>query len=290
MTRSNVDVVVCVHNALEDVKHCLRALAKTTYDGALRFVIVDDGSSATTARYLQRFAEQEPRAHLLRREEASGYTVAANTGLADTSAELVVLLNSDTIVPPLWLDKMVRVFECCPDVGIVGPLSNAASWQSVPLRSAPEGGWAINALPEGVDVAGMDDMVARVAQSIPVTVRVPLLNGFCLGIRRGLLSSVGDFDALGFPFGFGEEDDFCLRAANQGYGLALACDTYVFHAKSKSYGSLRREKLTAAGQEKLRLKHSAGRLHRALSTMTSNPYLRMMRDGLAAELADRGLT
>ena len=114
---------------------------------------------------------------------------------------------------------------------------------------------------------------------------MPFVNGFCYAVRRAVVELIGGFDETGFPRGFGEEDDFSLRAADAGFGLALALDTYVFHAKSKSYGSTTRKTLTAAGQEKLRLKHGQGRLERGSLTMRKNPYLERMRQevGLLAK-------
>lgn len=285
-----VDVVICVHNALEDVQRCLEALRRTDYPaGRLRVILVDDGSDKPTAELLRGFAMEGAEVVLERRDKAGGYTVAANTGVAAARGDLVVLLNSDTIVPAAWLRKLARIFAHSPDIGIVGPMSNAASWQTIPERAAPTGGWAVNDLPEGMSVDDMDALVEEVAQAVPVIPRITLLNGFCYAVRREVFDTIGAFDDVGFPFGFGEEDDFSLRAANAGFGLALAVDTYVFHAKSKSYGSAKRTNLTDAGQERLRLKHGRGRLNRAVETMRGNPYIEIMRTELAAALAARDL-
>lgn len=244
----------------------------------MSLVLVDDGSDAETAGFLQDVACRLTYASLVRRETAGGYTVAVNAGLRASDGALIACLNSDTIVPPRWLRKIAARFEQAPDLGIVGPLSNAASWQSVPDRSAPEGGWAVNALPKGMSVADMDRLVDEAAKAVPGLVRLPLVNGFCYTIRREVIDRVGLFDEEGFPKGFGEEDDFCMRTTDAGFGIALAQDTYVFHAKSKSYGSKRREDLTAAGQRELQRKHGADRLKRAIETMKMNPYLEALRE------------
>ncbi|MEO0751857.1 MAG: glycosyltransferase family 2 protein [Pseudomonadota bacterium] len=288
MNLPSVNVVVCVHNALDDVKACLQSVENSQFDqDRLTLTIVDDGSGPETAEYLQAFAARVPLAQVVRRETPGGYTVAANAGLAAQDSDLIALLNSDTIAPPRWLEKITARFAMAPDLGLVGPLSNAASWQSVPERSSPEGGWAINALPRGMGVADVDAVVEEAAKAVPNLVRLPLLNGFCLTIKRAVVETIGPFDEAGFPRGFGEEDDFCLRATNAGFGVALAHDTYVFHAKSKSYGSSRRERLTAEGQEELRRKHGAARLKRAVETMKMNPHLEAMREAVARGLRVR---
>ena len=61
------------------------------------------------------------------------------------------LLNSDTIVTEHWLTKLYdALFNGDPKIQIVGPLSNAASFQSVPnLKDPVTGGWSINPYPLG---------------------------------------------------------------------------------------------------------------------------------------------
>lgn len=283
-----VDIVICVHNALEHVKECYESAARTDYPSdKLRIILIDDGSDTPTQSYLEDVARQNPsQVTLIRREVAGGYTVAANTGLRASRGDFCLMLNSDTIVPGRWLHKMLAVFQDRPDVGIVGPLSNAASWQSVPDLSNPAGGWAINELPEGWSVDDMDGLVENSAKSVPVYPRVPLLNGFCFMIRKRVCDEIGYMDEEGFPRGFGEEDDFCMRAASAGFGIVVAIDTYVFHAKSKSYGSTKRNELSQKGQIMLKKKHSEARLKRAVETMKKNPYLTQMRTVITRSLTE----
>lgn len=285
MSLPTIDVVVCVHNALEDVENCLASVERSSYPAeALRLIVVDDGSDGPTADFVRYTADRLDWVTRIRHETGNGYTVAANAGVASGDGELVVLLNSDTIVPAGWLQKIVEVFAAKPDVGLVGPLSNAASWQSVPDIAAPEGGWAANQLPNGYDVDDMDAVVGQAAQTLPVIPRLPLLNGFCMAVRRAVFNDIGGFDEEHFPLGFGEEDDFCMRASLAGYGLGLAADLYVYHSKSKSYGSERRNELTKAGQAALAAKHSEARLQRASDTMKHNPYLAQMRSAVRVVL------
>jgi len=279
----SVDVIICIHNALDDVKNCIESVLRTNFTGGTyKLILVDDGSDEPTADYVKSIAADHDNISSIRRENAGGYTIAANTGLRASKADFCALLNSDTIVPKSWLDKFTALFADKPDVGIVGPLSNAASWQSIPDLSAPEGGWAVNALPEGWSVDDMDAAVERAAKAIPVMPRVPLLNGFCYMIRRSILEGVGLMDEDGFPRGFGEEDDFCMRTAVAGFGIMIALNTYVYHAKSKSYGAKTRNSLSQKGQIMLKKKHGEIRLARAVASMRHNPYLAEMRMGVAA--------
>jgi O-antigen biosynthesis protein len=112
----NVDIIVCVHNALEDVRRCLESVVVKTLP-PYHVILVDDGSDAPTAGLLSVFAESHG-ATLLRHEIAKGYTLAANAGLRASSAPFCVLLNSDTEVSEGWLDRLVDYMRRDPVVGI----------------------------------------------------------------------------------------------------------------------------------------------------------------------------
>src|SRR5690606_10959538 len=114
---------------------------------------------------------------LIRHESALGYTQAASAGLRASSADLTILLNSDTIVSHGWYQEMANAIEQTPGVGIVGPLSSAASHQSVPQHQSSETQTAINDLPHGVTVDMMNSYCETWSgkRNLP---HVPLVHGF----------------------------------------------------------------------------------------------------------------
>ena len=270
--RAQVDVVVCVHNALEHVERCLASvLTRTTVD--FRLIVVNDGSDQPTTARLRELAashaqmevvetsreraplasERSARGNPSHENSPIGYAGAANCGLRHGSADYVVLLNSDTIVPRLWIEGLLDAMSSGDNVGMVGPLSNAASWQSVPELSDADG-WKVNELPAGYNVDDFGELVhALSARRFP---RVAFLNGFCLMLRRSVVERIGLLDEAAFPQGYGEEDDYCLRMREAGYELAVADHCFVYHAKSKSFGA-RRAALARAGSEALVAKHGA---------------------------------
>jgi glycosyltransferase involved in cell wall biosynthesis len=88
------------------------------------------------------------------------------------------------------------------------------------------------------------DMGHRIAQySARLYPRLPFLNGFCLLINRGLIQQIGYFDEETFGDGYGEENDYCLRAQQAGWQIAIADDAFVYHAQSRSYSHQRRLEL-----------------------------------------------
>lgn len=277
----STDVVICVHNALEDVRRCLESVAANTPEEVALY-LVNDGSDAPTSQYLAEFASRRAPCVLLENASPKGYTRAANAGLRASGAEYVVLLNSDTIVPSKWLERLVECGESDPAIGIIGPLSNAASWQSVPEISAG-GDWAVNPLPAGYSVDAMARLVESCSEKrFP---RVPFINGFCFVVKRSLLETVGYLDEESFPEGYGEENDYSLRAADAGFEIAVADHAYVYHAKSKSYSHERRHALRKPGGAALKRKHGEELVARGVKAMREEPTLKEMRERIRNRLS-----
>ncbi len=246
-----IGIIVCVHNALTDVQLCLSSIfARTT--PPYQLIIVDDGSDEETATYLRTIAETQS-ATLIRNDDARGYTCAANQGMREAKGSALVLLNSDTIVTTGWLARMIRCAASSPKICAVGPLSNTASWQSIPNLFLENGDWNNNPLPKGFSAEDIAHVLALAAS--PVYPRLPFLNGFCMLIKRRALKSLGLFDEKTFGAGYGEENDFALRAVAAGWELAVTDDAYVFHAQSKSYSHERRLELSKKSDDKLAKKH-----------------------------------
>ena len=149
-------MVVCVHNALAHVRRCLTSVLAHSSPELNRLIVVDDGSDTQTQQYLNANCSK---LELIRNDSARGYTKAANQGLRQSDGRYVVLLNSDTEVPAGWLRRLVVAAESDPAVGMASPLSNAATWQSVPRTHSATGQWAVNQLEAGHTIESMDQLV-----------------------------------------------------------------------------------------------------------------------------------
>jgi GT2 family glycosyltransferase/glycosyltransferase involved in cell wall biosynthesis/ubiquinone/menaquinone biosynthesis C-methylase UbiE len=281
VANKSVDIVVCVHNALRDVKACL-ASVRTNLGVGHRIILVDDGSNEETREYLEKFAGDN-RVVLRRNDVAQGYTRSANLGLALTSADLVVLLNSDTIVTKNWAEKLADAAFSTPGVGAVGPLSNAASYQSIPSIVGTDKQTPVNNLPRNMSPDEMNAWCEN--HSTSVVPLVPLVHGFCLGITRQALESVGNFDEAAFPDGYGEENDYCFRLSAAGFRMVIATHTYVYHVKSSSYTEERRHQLSERAQGVLYSRYGRGHFDAAVQSLEQNASLSIVR-ALAKSMYD----
>ncbi|MBN9022505.1 MAG: glycosyltransferase [Rhizobiales bacterium] len=282
-------IVVPVFNALADVGDLLDSLVTHT-TSPFEVLLLDDASGGFTDRMLSRWAAADPRIRLVRHDENIGYTANINFGLHLTNADYAVLMNSDVVVTPNWLEKLHEALAFDDQTAAVGPVSNAASWQSVPRAKTAGGAWAVNRLPKDTTPNDYAALVERLsAAAFP---EFPLLNGFCTLFRRAALAQVGFFDAEAFPHGYGEENDVCIRLRGAGYRLRVADHCFLLHKKSKSFGHDRRQQLTKQSNETFRAKHPEVSVPALEAEMQSNAVLGTLRQELVAagsvELQRRG--
>ncbi|MCB2190564.1 MAG: glycosyltransferase [Deltaproteobacteria bacterium] len=275
-----IDIIVCVHNALDDVRLCLESVQSNRTGDNQKLILIDDGSDRDTADYLEQFARDRQWASLRRNERALGFTFAANQGLRASSGDLAILLNSDTMVTDGWAEKMADAVFTTPGAGIVGPLSNAASNQSITQIAASKDQTAINPLPNGL---GPEDLNRYCEQwaTLDLLPMVPLVHGFCIGITRQTMDRVGLFNESDFPGGYGVEDDYCFKATDCGVQMVVASHTYVYHAKSKSYSNDQRVALMQTGSKVFFQKYGSERIGRAVASMQKNPLLQKIRSRTA---------
>ena len=164
----------------------------------------------------------------------------------------------------------------------VGALSNAASYQTVPWptpRNRRERrsvrGWNVVALP-----AGWTPETAARAARLGATGRradAGLLNGFCMVLSRAALDSIGLLDEETYPGGYGEENDWAVRARRAGWGLAVVPGVHLFHAKTQSYTIERRQELKIIARENSRAKWSMGEVQLAERLLKRSPHLSLAR-------------
>jgi len=279
-----VDVVLPVYNALSDVKNCVMSLKEKQDGYAVRVIIVNDGSDEETTNWLREFCSSNSLFELHEHGVNKGYTQAVNTGLRVSNAPYVITQNSDTIVTDGWLRGLVRCINSSVRIGIVGPLSNAASWQNVPDLYDENRQFAVNSIPQNMTPDEMATVVAKASKrTYP---KMPFVNGFCFMIKREVIDRIGIMDEKNFPIGYGEENDFCIRAAEAGYELAIADDAYVYHAKSKSFGHSRRTLLSKQGTEALNKKHGAEKFRALVEKVKNTEALDRVRNNITEKLLE----
>ena len=222
-----VDIVVPVYRGEAETRACLAAVLAARNHAATEVVVVDDASPEPAIRAYLRELQAARRITLLVHEANRGFVASVNAAMALHPDRDVVLLNSDTEVADGWLDRLAAHAQR-DRVGTVTPLSNNATICSYPRTIVA------NPLPAGETTASLD--AACAAANAGRAAEIPTAVGFCMFIARRCLAEVGAFDAARYGTGYGEEVDFCMRAARAGWRHLLAGDVFVRHVGEVSFG------------------------------------------------------
>ena len=270
------DVIIPVYNALDDLIKCIESLKKYRKNCMYKCIIIDDASEQDTQEYILQLTRDFDWITSVRNQSSVGYGRAVNIGINKSKADFLVLLNSDTILTDGWIEKMADAVFSTVGAGIVGPISNAASHQSIPYTKGVNKQTAVNPIPKGLTPDLLNSYLESWTEfgNYP---RVPLIHGFCMGVTREVINKIGGFDEIHFPKGYGEENDFCFRATNAGFSLVIATNTYIFHAKSKSYTQDVRIPLMEEGSATLASLYGKKRINRAVDSMSTNPILKSLQ-------------
>ncbi len=211
---TTIDVLIPIHNEWHVLRPCLDSIEAFTHLPNVQLTILDDGSDPFVQERLAAWQDSGglPK-RILRNETALGFVQNSNRGFRESTADLVVLLNSDTVVTPGWLEGVLEIMQNDSKIACVMPMSNQCSLHSLDIPM----GWNI--------FQYAADLRRRMP---PAPFDAVTVGGFCLMIRREALEDVGGYDEI-FGRGYGEESDWCMRARNRGWKVTGTPNTFVYH-------------------------------------------------------------
>lgn len=222
-----ISVIIPVYNAKEDVEKCLESVKENFDFTDGEVILVDDCSQEETAAYLKKEAATNPdKFTLIRNTENSGFPKTCNNGIAQAQGEIIVLLNSDTMIPVGFNKKIAACFDSDPLIAVASPIAAYSGSYFIPLR-------------DGETVASMNDKIEQLHK--PVYPSIPTAEGFCFCMRKHAVDKYGALDEI-YGKGFNEERDFSFRMTQKGLRCVLIDNLYVYHKRHASFGSAERKK------------------------------------------------
>lgn len=118
MTTPRLSIVIVSYNTRDDLRRCLESLAAAPSSCAHEIVVVDNASRDGSAEMV---ARRWPSVRLLAQRTNTGFSAGNNAGIRASTGELILLLNSDTSVPPHALDALVAALDAHPEAAVAGP-------------------------------------------------------------------------------------------------------------------------------------------------------------------------
>lgn len=269
-------VVIPVFNAIEEVIACIEsALANTNLSSKNQLLIVNDGSTDPQVEIKLSAYSKVEHVTIVTNKENLGYTRTINKAVDICRDTDVILLNSDTIVTKFWLRNLKVSAYSNKSIGTVTAVSNNAGAFSVPNPGT-------NMIPEHLSIESIGKLAAKIGYGNQF--ETPTGNGFCFYIKRDLINEIGSFDEENFPRGYGEENEFCMRAIDYGWKNIVDPSTYVYHVRSASF---KEEKQTLIDEGVRRVKQLYPEYEHSIKGISKSETFSIVRERIAKAIESR---
>ena len=224
-----VFIIVLTYNNYEDTRECLDSIAKLDYHP--REVVVVDNNSLDGS--LEKLKRDHPDLIYIENAANLGFSGGNNAGIRyalERGADLVWLLNNDTVVDPEALTRLVEAAGILGDAGILGSMNY---YYDFPDRIHFAGGEMVKGKGKGRHIGG-EEVEDYYLDS-------PLLTDFVTGAsllaRREMIEEVGLLDESYFLYL--EDADWALRARRKGWRAYLVPDSKIWHKVNLTTSQLR---------------------------------------------------
>jgi GT2 family glycosyltransferase/glycosyltransferase involved in cell wall biosynthesis len=200
-------------------------------------VVADNGDGAACRTELARTGS---RARVVATGGNLGFSGGCNAGIRDVlahGADAVLLVNSDVVVPPDCLGRLLEAWRARPSAGILAPVIRSRAW------------------PDTLLSAGLDyhQATGRMCHRLAASRGAPppaAVSGCVMLVARAVVDAVGLLPEEYF-FSF-EDIDYCLRARAAGFDVAIVPGATAYHEGGGTIG-LRADRLYYAARNHLRL-------------------------------------
>jgi GT2 family glycosyltransferase len=214
-------IVIVSYNGWHHVQRCLQAIERQLPHG-VDVTTVDNGSTDGTPRQIM---DAFPWVRLIESGTNLGFAAGCNLGIENSDSEFVMLLNSDVVIQPGFINEMLAPFDGSRRLGATAA---AMVFQSNPEMVASSG---IEVYRNGLALdRGLGMPRAQLVDLQPVFGP----SGGASTFRRAALDDVGLFPQAYFMYL--EDVDLAWRLRLRGWDTVLAAQAVAEHASSASSG------------------------------------------------------
>jgi len=217
----NIAIVILTWNGWELTKRCLDSLNIATLPSSVEVIVVDNGSMDGTLDHLRNIDNIK----LIENGENLGYGKAVNIGIknAQDGADIILLNNDVELIEPDWLNKLFEHASHYPEHGVIGVkiVQENGLLQHCGAYLPLDTWW-------GQQVAGNEEDIGQYSGIFECESVVFA----CAYIKHQVFQAIGYLDERFFAYF--EDTDFCLRAKQAGYKVALNGDIKIKHAENSS--------------------------------------------------------
>ncbi len=214
MTR--ICIGIHVHAEPDRLRATLASVQANTPRG-FEVLLLPDGADEPTRKALRLLTDMRQ----LATAEPRGAAACFNRLAISTDADVLVLLESGSLVAPGWLDYLLAALDADPRNGLAGPSTNSV-WNEQCAFPRARGEAHVLAR-TAAEAARRFGGCARTLEPLYS------LADFCYVVRRKVVETIGAADE-GYGLGPCWEMDYSIRAARAGWRGVWACGSYVYRA------------------------------------------------------------
>jgi GT2 family glycosyltransferase len=219
LSKAKASIIIPVYGQFALLSRLLDSIFDSEDSDLIEEVLISDDASSDPCGILERICSRfGARVHVVRQVSNKGFLKNCNSAFAQTHGEFVVLLNSDIIVPRLWLSRMMAPFED-PKTGLATPLATDGENLTMPI-------------PSGANWREVDSLMRWMRPSYP---DASTAIGYCLGIRTSIIR--GPLFSDDYLHGYGEDSDLHFRVRGDGFNSVVVDNLLVHHDHGSSYAN-----------------------------------------------------
>lgn len=220
--RTELAIVIISFNARADLQACLSSLAAHPAATPHEIVVVDNASTDGSVD-----AARTAGVRAISLEKNAGFSAANNAGIRATDSDLILLLNSDTVVPAGAIDALVARLRAVPEAAVAGPRlhdANGVAELSFGRMISP-----LNEYRQKQRTRAWIDRETAREQF------VDWVSGACLLVRRADAERAGLLDERYFLYT--EDVDFCAAIRKLGRKVLFTPVATITHLRGRSRAS-----------------------------------------------------
>ena len=260
------DVIIPVYKSPEWVKICVYSLFKNTREDIIDTVyLINDCDDELTKNCLNNLSSKYEKIKVLQNKENLGFIKTTNRGMKESTADYVLLLNTDCIISKNAIEKMIKHVENNKKIGLICPISSNAANLSLDMY-------------EGFSFMQMNELLERKFGGMDFDACTVV--GNCLMITRECINEIGYLDEA-YGTGYGEETDYQFRAMEKGFEAKVAIDTYVFHKAEVSFGTSKEKKERLMHNRELFFKRWGNEYYKLLSQYEKNDPIKYINNNIS---------
>jgi GT2 family glycosyltransferase len=203
-------------------------LTKTTYERYEVLIIDNNSEESATHTWFEEIQKKYERVKVLPYKHEFNFSAIVNYGVAQSTGEIVVLLNNDTeVINADWLTEMVS--QCCrKEIGAVGAKLYYATGH---IQHA--GVFIYKGHPGNHIYLKREQHDPGYFNKLNLVQNYSAVTAACLAVRKELYNEVGGFDAGHLKIVYNDVD-FCLKIRALGYRNLFTPFAQLFHYESQS--------------------------------------------------------